>query len=95
MHVDPTPGADERAFVALYNPSAGPLPCAVDVPLYYAGFAPGASVSIWRVFPGPAPRTLLRTAVVGADGGGVYDIHVSSDTPLGPESYAFFTVTTS
>ena len=61
----------------------------MDVALYYAGFAPGSRVAISRVLPGGAPPTLLRTATVGADGGGVFDVRVDpGDLP--PRSYALF-----
>jgi hypothetical protein len=68
VHFDSSPGAEELAFVSLLNPTAGQaLPADVDASLYYAGIAPGAAVRIWRVFPGPAPRVLVRSAVVGGD----------------------------
>ena len=89
LHVDPDPAAAERALLSLVNPTAGALPGAVDVALYYAGFAPGSRVAISRVLPGGAPPTLLRTATVGADGGGVFDVRVDpGDLP--PRSYAVF-----
>ena len=91
VHVSPDPAAAERAFLSLVNPTAAALPSAVDVPLYYAGFAPGARVSISRVRPGGAPPTLLRTATVGADGGGLFDVRVDAGD-LPPRSYALFAI---
>lgn len=92
VHVDPSPSAAERALVSLVNPTAGALPSAVAVSLYYAGLAPGASVSIHRVFPGSAPPVLLRTATVGSDGGGLFDVLIDAGA-LAPQSYALFTIT--
>ena len=92
VHVDPAaPAGGERALVSLINPAARALAADVFVPLYYAGLPPGAPVSIWRVWPGAAPRELVRTAVVGQDGGGVFDVRV--EAALAPQAYAFFAVT--
>ena len=92
-HFDASPGAEERVLVSLLNPSPAALAGDVDVPLYYAGLAPGAAVSLWRVWPGAAQRELVRSAVVGGDGGGVFDIRVGGGLLLPPRSYAFFAVT--
>lgn len=92
VHVDASVGAVERAFVSLLNPTENALPGAIDVPLYYAGLPPGASVNVWRVWPGDTPRVLVRTAVVGSDGGGVYDIRIDpGDIP--PQSYVLYALT--
>ena len=93
VHVDPTvPIPTVRAFLSLINPTAGALAGATYVPVYYAGLQPGAQVTIYRVLPGNAPPTLLRTATVGTDGGGLFDVLVDpGDLP--PRSYALFTIT--
>lgn len=92
-HVDPAaPPGGERALLSLLNPTAGALPSALALPLYYAGFAPGAQVQLWRVLPGGAPPQLLRTATVGSEGGGVYDVAVDVGL-LPPRSYALVAVT--
>jgi hypothetical protein len=85
------PAAPERAFVSLYNPTNATVADKLAAPLYYAGIAPGTTVSVWQVTAGQAQPAFVRNATVGNDGGAIFDITLSISMP--PLSYAFYSVT--
>lgn len=84
-------GSTERALAILYNPTPVPSSDTLELPLYYAGFSPGAAVTVSRVYPGTAsPTWVLDTTVGEAGAAEVYSILVPIDLP--PQSYAMFSV---
>ena len=91
-HVDASPGAHERALLSLFNPTPRALQGVVALPLYYAGLAPGAGVSVASAQGPVAAPAWAFNATVGVDArGGVYDVMVPYSLP--PRSYAMFVVT--
>ena len=91
-HVDASPAAGERALLSLFNPAGTPRQGALALPLYYAGLAPGAGVSVACTTSPSAPLQWAFNATVGADArGGVYDVMIPFALP--PKSYALFIVT--
>ena len=84
-------GSAERALAVLYNPSLAAAAATLELPLYYAGFPPGASVSISRVFQGSAPPAWVRNATAG-EGGAAEAYSVLVPFSLPPRSYAMFSV---
>jgi hypothetical protein len=84
-------GTLERGLVVLFNPSLHVERASLDVPLYYAGFAPGDTVAVSRVFPGSAPPLWLANLTLGMSGAAAaYD--VSIDVLLPPRSYATLSI---
>lgn len=84
-------GSAERALAVLYNPSLAAAAGTLELPLYYAGFPPGAAVAVSRVFQGPAPPSWVRNATVG-EGGAAEAYAVLVPFSLPPRSYAMFSV---
>jgi hypothetical protein len=85
------PAAQERAFVSVYNPTNKTLASTVvPVSVYYAGIAPGTSVSISQVGPHSTAPVHVKTATVGNDGAGIFEVSIPAS--MAPTSYAFFTV---
>ena len=81
----------ERALAVLYNPTLEPAADTLELPLYYAGFAPGAAVVVSRVFPGDAPPERVLSTTVGEMGDAeAYSILVPFALP--PRTYAMFSV---
>jgi hypothetical protein len=84
-------GTAERCLVILFNPSLHTEADSLDVPLYYAGFAPGDAVIVSRVFPGSAAPVWIANATVGMLGAAaVYDVTIAFSLP--PKSYAMFSI---
>ena len=99
VHLLPNATAPERALLTVYNPSSAALADALPLNLYYAGFAPGDRVTVTDVTPVPGFRgdaaTPLRaptTHVVGADGGGVFDVLVAVNMPAMSHAHLVVTV---
>ena len=88
-HLLSDPSATERAFVSVYNPTSASLSDTLAVSLYYAGIAPGQSVTVTAVAPGTKPAA-PTTHTVGQDGGAVYDVMIPLQ--LQPTSYALYVV---
>jgi hypothetical protein len=100
VHLLPDPAAPERGMLTVYNPSTATITDTLPLNLYYAGFAPGDRVVVTDVTPAPGvdapmpqqrrPRRAPTSHIVGADGGGVFDISVGVD--MTPASHAHFVV---
>ena len=96
LHVTADASAPSRALLALVNPTARALPAErLVVPLYYAGLAPGATVTVAAVDLGNGRGLGVPAApqqhVLGADkGAGPTDIVLEVSLP--PRSYAAYLV---
>lgn len=90
-HVAADSGDGVLAWTAVYNPTRHAVVDSVSLPLYYAGVPPGTNVTVSTVSPSARAPTFLRTAVVGQDGGAIWDVTLPFS--LDPFTYGFFLVT--
>lgn len=99
IHLIPNNTTSERGMITIYNPSTTNAYEELPVSLYYAGFAPGDSITVTDVTPiMPSGVTVFKQQeraptihIVGSNGGGLFDVTVI--VTLSPMSHLHLVIT--